>query len=468
MAAAKHGATVAYLGAELAAGRTTSRKLIEEALSRIQDSKGEGARAFLKVYADSAREQADASDRLRATGVVRSPVEGIPVSVKDLYDVAGDVTRAGSKALARNPPAKADAVAVARLRAAGAILIGRTNTVEFAFGGVGTNPHYGTPKNPWDRGAARIPGGSSSGAAVSVADGMAVMGLGSDTRGSVRIPAALCGVTGFKSTQARISREGCFPLSYTLDSVGPLANSIACCAIYDSILAGEQASAATVPPPLPLEGLRLLIPRCILFDGLEAPVAAAFERSIETLQSGGAHIVREDVPELTGAMALFDRGGFAAPEAYQIHRPILARHKEDYDSTVAVRIALGESFSAADYIQLGFERKALIEKLSTKLRPFDAMLSPTVPVIAPTIEEVNKDYVKWNMLLIRNPGLINLLDGCAATVPCQQPGEAPVGLQVAGLAGADKHVLAVAQAIELALNSDSTAESERRAKKARL
>ena len=221
--------TVLALASDLSAGRTTSRRLVEQCLTRINDPKGEGARAFTKVYADAALAEADASDKLRALGVVRSPVEGIPISVKDLFDVAGDCTLAGSKALRNAAPATADAPAVARLRAAGAIIVGRTGMVEFAFGGVGINPHYGTPKNPWDRASGgRIPGGSSSGAAVAVADGMCAMSLGSDTRGSVRIPSALCGTTGFKPTAARVPREGAFPLSYTLDSVGPLANSVAC------------------------------------------------------------------------------------------------------------------------------------------------------------------------------------------------------------------------------------------------
>ena len=207
--------TVAQLAADLAAGRTTSRRLTEQALARIADPAGEGARAFMKVYAESALAEADFSDRLRKGGVRRSPVDGLPVSLKDLFDVAGDVTRAGSKVLSRK--AETDAPAVARLRAAGAVLLGRTNMVEFAFGTTGINPHYGTPKNPWDRASGRIPGGSSSGAAVAQADGMCVMALGTDTRGSVRIPSALCGVTGFKPTARRVPRDGAFPLSYTLD-----------------------------------------------------------------------------------------------------------------------------------------------------------------------------------------------------------------------------------------------------------
>ena len=223
--------------ADLAAGRTTSRRLTEQALARIADPAGEGARAFVKVYAESALAEADFSDRLRKSGVRRSPVDGLPVSLKDLFDVAGDVTRAGSKVL--NRKAETDGPAVARLRAAGAVFVGRTNMVEFAFGTTGINPHYGPPKNPWDRATGRVPGGSSSGAAVAQADGMCAMALGTDTRGSVRIPSALCGVTGFKPTARRVPRDGAFPLSYTLDSIGPLANSVSCCAVYDALLAGE-------------------------------------------------------------------------------------------------------------------------------------------------------------------------------------------------------------------------------------
>src|SRR5579864_6340073 len=244
--------TVMSLAAELKDGRTTSRELIEQALARIADPAGEGARTFIKVYADSARAAADAQDVLRKAGYVASPLAGLPVSIKDLFDVAGEVTLAASKALDDRPPAVQDAPVVARLRAAGAVLIGRTNMTEFAFSGVGINPHFGTPGNPYDR--RLIPGGSSSGAAVSVGDGAAIVAIGSDTGGSVRIPAALCGIVGFKPTKRRIPTDGAFPLSYTLDSIGPLAPSVAACAIADAVMAGEAPSA---PAPWPALGLRL-------------------------------------------------------------------------------------------------------------------------------------------------------------------------------------------------------------------
>jgi aspartyl-tRNA(Asn)/glutamyl-tRNA(Gln) amidotransferase subunit A len=263
--------SVLDITAELAQGRTSSRELIEAALARIADPDGEGARTFVKVYGDSARAAADAQDRLRRAGYVASPLAGLPVSLKDLFDVSGERTLAGSKALDDSPPAALDTAVVSRLRAAGAVLIGRTNMTEFAFSGVGINPHYGTPGNPYDR--RLIPGGSSSGAAVSVSDGGAIVGTGTDTGGSVRIPAALCGIVGFKPTQKRIPRNGVTPLSTTLDSIGPLANSVACCAIADVIMAGEPP---IVPPAIPVEALRLGVPQTDVLDGLEAEVATAF------------------------------------------------------------------------------------------------------------------------------------------------------------------------------------------------
>jgi len=257
--------TVLDTAADLANGRTTSRELVEAALAQIADPTGEGARTFVRIYGDSARAAADAQDRLRKAGYIASPLAGLPVSLKDLFDVSGERTLAGSKALGDSPPAQHDAPVVSRLRAAGAVLIGRTNMTEFAFSGVGINPHYGTPGNPYDR--RLIPGGSSSGAAVSVADGGVVVAIGTDTGGSVRIPAALCGIVGFKPTQKRILRDGVTPLSTTLDSIGPLANSVACCAVADAVLAGELPS---VPPATPVEAIRLGVPQTYVLNDLAA------------------------------------------------------------------------------------------------------------------------------------------------------------------------------------------------------
>ena len=454
----KMATTVALLRADLNAGRVTSRALVDQALTRIQDPKGEGSRTYMKVYAEMARAEADASDKLRAAGVVRSPIEGMPISVKDLWDVAGQVTLAGSKALASAPAAAVDAPAIAKLRAAGAVIVGKTAMTEFAFGGVGTNPHYGTPRNPWDRapGGGRVPGGSSSGAAVAVADETCIMGLGTDTRGSVRIPAALCGITGFKPTQSRIDKTGAFPLSYTLDSVGPLANSVACCAVFDSILAGEVPPSEAAPPqPLPLQGLRLMIPSaCFAMEGLDVEVSSAFARAVDKLSAAGAVVTTREAPVFDTAHALFEGGGFAGPESYQIHRATLAEHKDLYDPNVANRIELGAAATAANYVQLGIDRRRVMSEARALLAPYDAMILPTVACVAPTIAEVDASmdtYAKFNLLLLRNTGLINMLDGCAATLPCHAAGEAPVGLMVAGMAGTDSHILAASLAIESAL-----------------
>jgi aspartyl-tRNA(Asn)/glutamyl-tRNA(Gln) amidotransferase subunit A len=439
--------TVAQLGRELADGRNTSRKLVEQALARIADPAGEGARAFLKVYAEEARAEAEHSDRLRRSGVVRSPVEGLPVSVKDLYDVGGDVTRAGSKLLANAAPAAADAPAVARLRAAGAVIVGRTNMVEFAFGTTGLNPHYGTPKNPWDRKTGRVPGGSSSGAAVAQADGMCVMALGSDTRGSIRQPAALCGVTGWKPTQRRVPREGAFPLSYTLDTVGPLANSVACCAAYDAILAAEPRSAFAA---LPVKGLRLLLPRGSLLEDLDAEVAAAFGAALKKLSAAGAVITELPVPAFDRQAEYYRHGGLAGAEACAIHRRWQDRLAE-YDPRIAKRVLLGKEIGAADYVDLGLMRAEYMRTVESLAAPYDAMLMPTTPCVAPAIAAVDasdEDYFRWNFRILRNVGVVNFLDGCAATLPCHAPGSAPVGLSVFGAAMSDHRVLAAAAAVE--------------------
>src|SRR5256885_14576034 len=316
---------IAALAQELAEGSPTSRRLVEAALARIADAGGEGGRAVTKVHAQGALLAADASDRLRTQAVVPSSLAGLPVSIKDLFDIAGEVTTAGSKILRDAPAATADAVAVARLRAAGAVLIGRSNMSEFAFSGIGINPHYGTPANPYDRGRRRIPGGSSSGAAVSVADGMAAFALGTDTGGSVRIPAALCGVAGFKPTRARVPLVGAFPLSTTLDSVGPLAPTVACCATVFQILAGEPPRALS---PAALAGLRLGVPKNHMLEDLDVEVMGAFDAAIQRLARRGGKIVELAVPEFDEAAKASLGGGISPPEAYSVHRKWIDREEE--------------------------------------------------------------------------------------------------------------------------------------------
>ncbi|MGE4013737.1 MAG: amidase, partial [Alphaproteobacteria bacterium] len=320
--------TVAALQADLARGATTSVALTERALAAAADPQGEGPRAFTKLYRDAALAQARASDALRKAGIVASPVAGLPISIKDLFDVAGETTLAGSVVRKGAPAAGQDAAAIARLRQAGAVIVGRTNMTEFAYSGLGINPHYGTPANLYDRAARRIPGGSSSGAAVSVTDGMAVAGIGTDTGGSVRIPSALNGITGFKPTARRVPTSGCFPLSSTLDSVGPLAASVACCAVFDAIMAGAEP---VVPPALPIAGLRLGAVQKFVLDGVDRTVAAAYQAALRKLAAAGARIVDVAFDELLEIPKINAAGGFSPPEAFALHRAMLASDEAKYD-----------------------------------------------------------------------------------------------------------------------------------------
>jgi aspartyl-tRNA(Asn)/glutamyl-tRNA(Gln) amidotransferase subunit A len=436
--------TVLGLAAELAAGRTTSRDLVEAALAKIADPAGEGARTFTKVYADSARAAAEAQDRLRRAGYVVSPLAGLPVSIKDLFDVAGERTLAGSTALDDAPPAERDAPIVARLRAAGAVLVGRTNMTEFAFSGVGINPHYGTPGNPYDR--RLIPGGSSSGAAVSVGDDNAVVAIGTDTGGSVRIPAALCGIVGFKPTQKRVPRDGATPLSTTLDSIGPLANTVACCAITDAVMAGETPVA---PEPASVAGIRLGVPQSHVLDDLAPEVGAAFAEACGWLARAGARVTDLPLAELNELPGINASGGFAPIEAYAWHQPLLERRGGDYDPRVRARIERAARMSAVEYIRLCAARADLIARIAARTAEFDALLMPSVAITAPPIAAFadDHDYRRLNALILRNTSVINFLDGCAVTLPIQRQG-APVGLMVVGGHGADRRLLALARGIE--------------------
>ncbi|HTG26285.1 MAG TPA: amidase [Reyranella sp.] len=436
--------TIGQLAADLAAGRTSSRTLTEEALDRIGDAKGEGKRAFIKVYKTQALAAADASDVLRKAGIVASPLSGIPVSIKNLCDVAGEITLSGSRALDDAPPAEEDAPVVARLRAAGAVIVGSTNMSEFAFSGVGFNPHYGTPGNPADR--KRVPGGSSSGAAVSVADRMAVAALGTDTGGSVRIPAAVCGIVGFKPTAQRVPIDGVVPLSTSLDSIGPLANSVECCAIVDAIFAGEPIE---VPEAVHLAGLRFAVPRHFVMDDLHPVVAKAFERAPKTLAAKGVRVEEIDLPQLDELPAINAKGGFAASEAYAWHKELIARRGSDYDPLVAPRIRRGAEMSAADYIELLGKRTDLQKRVSAVTANYDVVVTPTCAIVAPTLDEVAtpEGFTRKNMLLLRNTTVGNFLDRCSISLPCHEAGELPVGFMLMGEAMGDKRLLAMARSV---------------------
>jgi aspartyl-tRNA(Asn)/glutamyl-tRNA(Gln) amidotransferase subunit A len=436
-------------------GRATSRELVETCLARINDPAGEGARCFITVMADQARQSADAMDILRRAGRAPGPLAGIPISLKDLFDIAGEPTPAGSLVLRQAAPARAHAGVVQRLLAAGMIPIGRTNMTEFAFSGVGINPHYGTPRAPYGRNphnpqAGHVPGGSSSGAAVSVSDGFAFAGIGTDTGGSCRIPAAFCGVVGYKPTARRVPRDGVFPLSTTLDSVGPLARSVACCALVDSVLAGEPL--ATLTPPAASQ-LRLLIPQNLVLDDLEQPVERALDRAVQALDRAGAAIDRRPLASLDMILAAHAQGGFAVVEAYAWHRDLLARDAARYDPRVADRMRPGAHMAAADYIKLIEARARIIAAFEAEMAPYDALLMPTVAITPPPISAFTRDEDYWrlNNRILRNTAQVNFLDGCAISLPCHAPGTPPVGLSLASPAMADRRLLAVAAAVETAI-----------------
>jgi Asp-tRNA(Asn)/Glu-tRNA(Gln) amidotransferase A subunit family amidase len=434
--------------ARLNAGATTAAVLVQEALAAAA---APGCRhAFLRVFDNGARAAAAAADSLRAAGAPASPLAGLAVSVKDLFDVAGFPTTAGSRTLDDVVPAAVDSLAVARLRAAGAALIGHTNLSEFAFSGVGINPHFGTPANPATLpldAEPRIPGGSTSGGAVSVAAGAAWAALGSDTGGSIRIPAALQGLVGFKNTQALTPLQGSVPLSTSLDTACAVTLSVRDAVLVHEILAARRVRLRGRP----VRALRFAVATTTLQDGLDATVARAFERSLDALRAAGAQIDEIVLPEIGELQALLAGGGLPAAESWAWHRERLARRGDDYDPRVALRIRRGGAMSAADYIDLLHARQDWIRRVDAALAPFDAVLSPTVPIVAPRIAPLLHDdaaFFAVNGALLRNTSVVNFLDGCALSLPCHAPDELPVGLMVWHSAGQDDGVLDVSLAIE--------------------
>lgn len=442
--------TLLDLARQLASGEATSRGLVEASLAAIADPAGEGSRAFIKVDAAGALAAADHMDSLRKAGRAPSALAGIPFSSKDLFDLAGEVTTAGSRVLQSAAPAWADAAAIARLKARGMIVIGRTNMTEFAYSGVGLNPHYGTPRSPFDRKTGRIPGGSSSGAAVSVADGMVALGIGSDTGGSCRIPASYCGITGYKPSHGRVPLTGAYPLSFSFDSIGPLANSVACCSIADAIMADDGDG--TVVPRAPAT-LRLAVLRDFVLDGLEAPVAAAFERALARLASSGATLTDMAFPELRDLPGINRKGGIVAAEAFHHHRKRMAEQGDAYDPRVRTRIQAAEAISAADYLDYFARRREMIDQFSRRFAGFDAVILPTTlntpPAIAALASE--EDYLRFNAMSLRNTYVGNFLNGCAISMPMQEPGSAPCGLMVLAPWGHDRALFDTAASIESTL-----------------
>ena len=425
---------------------TSSRDRLEQSLSRIADPKGEGARACLTVYADTARAAADAADVRAKAGQSLGSLDGAIVSIKDLFDVKGEVTRAGSRVVAEEgTPATVDAPVVARLRAAGAVIAAKTNMSEFAFSGVGANPHYGTPGNPSDR--SRVPGGSTSGGGVAVADGMCEIAIGSDTGGSTRIPAALCGIVGWKPSRQRVPTEGAFPLSFTLDSIGPMAKSVTECAATDAVMAGDNPQPLQ---PAPLAGLRLGIVQGMPFEGIDDTVTKAWQGAVAALGKAGVKLSDETIALILEMIACNAKGGFAPTEAFSIHRDRLKRRGGDVDQNIRARIERGGAVTAADYIDMAQQRSRLIRAMDARMAGLDALILPTTPIVAPKLSEVAtlESFGQKNMLLLRNTSMVNFFDLCAISLPLPRGQGLTAALMVVARNGQDDHLFRIAAAVE--------------------
>lgn len=434
------------LARDLDKGAVTGVALVETALTRIQDPAGEGARAFIALDGAAAVEQAAFYDHQRKAGRSVPPFAGIPIGVKDLFDLKGQVTRAGSAILVTGPAAEADAPAIARLKAQGFIAVGRNNMTEFAYSGVGLNPHYGTPRSPYDRETGRIPGGSSSGGGVAVADGMVPLAIGSDTGGSCRIPAAYNGIVGYKSSTGRISTAGAYPLSKTLDSIGPLARTVDCCAIADAIMAGDWDGNIAAPR----HRLRFAMPRDYFAGAIDEVVASAFERAIAHLGQSGILIEETAFPELTQLPAINAKGGISAVEAFLFHRAQIAEKGDGYDQRVRRRIELGALISAPDYVDLLATRQKLIGQFSQAMIGVDALVMPTTCNAPPAISALarDEDYLQLNFMSLRNTFTGNFLDCCGISLPMHRDGEPPTGLMLMAPHGQDQQMFAIAKVVE--------------------
>lgn len=430
----------------LAAGQVTSRRLVEECLANAAAASTRVA--FTALHEARARAESDRIDAMRRSGAATPAFAGIPISIKDLFDEAGEVTTAGSRILAEAPPATRDACVVARLKAAGFIIVGRTNLSEFAYNALGLNPFYGDPLAPFERDRERVAGGSSSGCAVSVADGAACISLGSDTGASIRIPAAFCGLVGFAPTPHRIPKDGVFPLSPSLDSIGPLGRTVSCCAVFDDILGGFAGADVEMASP---SSIRLGLPGGRVLDNLDRDVSRAYERSLLRLAEAGFDLSEVGMPEIEEAGSLnADRGGLVGFEAFAVHRDRIAQDRGRYDPRILRRLETSASLTEADHARLLTERSVLKQRAKISMRGLGALLLPTVPVVPPlrsTLHDVGH-FQRVNGLVLQNTLFSNFLDLCAVTIPCHEAGGAPVGLMLVGAENGDRALLAVAAAVE--------------------
>jgi aspartyl-tRNA(Asn)/glutamyl-tRNA(Gln) amidotransferase subunit A len=437
--------TVGNARRTLDAGLCTARSLLAQCLEQIDEPEGEGVRAFITVHRERAHGDAERIDAARVRGERLGALAGIPISIKDLFDEAGQTTTAGSLVLRGTPCALRDAPVVASLRRAGATVIGRTNMTEFAYSGVGLNPHFGTPLAPYDRRTGRIPGGSTSGGAVSVADGMCLAAIGSDTGGSIRIPAAFCGVVGFKPTHGRLSTVGAFPLAPSFDSVGVIAHTVDDCRVVDAAICG----ATPLRTARPIRNLAIGVASGLPFDDLELCVGTSMERIIGMLNTAGAKVADVRGVDWAAPGRLLAGGQITAVESLACHGALFKRRSE-YDHRVVARMEPGVEARAVDYARALQSIFALRRAMSEQVRSFDALLLPTVACAPPPIAELADDpgYFRVNARVLRNTTIANVLGFCAISVPVLGSSEPPVGLMLMAPAAHDSALLNIAEAIE--------------------
>jgi aspartyl-tRNA(Asn)/glutamyl-tRNA(Gln) amidotransferase subunit A len=425
--------------------RTPATERLQAALAKIDDPTGEGARACLTVYRDAARAAAEAADARARNHVTLGPLDGAIITIKDLFDVAGEVTRAGSKVIAAHgKPAAVDAPAIHRLRAAGAVIVAKTNMTEFAFSGIGANPHYGTPGNPTDR--TRIPGGSTSGGAIAVGDHMCEITIGSDTGGSTRVPAALCGIVGFKPSKWRIPTTGAFPLSSTLDSIGPMARTVSGCFKADAIMAGEAPHPFE---PAPLAGLRIGLPQGLPLDNLDETVGQRFAVALDSLKKAGARLSDEKMSLIDDVAPVNAKGGLVPPESVAVHGARVEQYGDQIDPNIRLRVDRARAISAGTYLEMIEARTRLVKAMDLRLADLDVIAMPTCPIVAPTIAEVEAPDVwsRKNAMVLRNTSLGNFFDLTAISLPIPGSG-LPVGLMLMARNGQDHRLFRIAAAIE--------------------
>jgi aspartyl-tRNA(Asn)/glutamyl-tRNA(Gln) amidotransferase subunit A len=438
---------VAELGAAYRAGDLDPVEVVRATFERIR-AHPHGGLVYRVLTERRALAQAERARRLFREGTDLGPLQGIPVAVKDLLDMEGEVTAAGSRVLLDRLPAERDAPVLARLDRAGAVFLGRTNMTELAYSGVGINPHFGTPPCALD--PERVPGGSSSGSGVAVALGLATVAVGSDTGGSVRIPAAVNGVVGLKTTDGRISTEGAAPLSTTLDTLGPIARTSAdAWALY-----AAMAGLPPAPPPDLPDLLTLVAPTTLLTDDLAPAVAAGFEAAVRRLEQAGHEVRREPLPVVAEASELYRRyGSFASHEAWAIYEDELTTRGEEMDPRVTRRILEYADRPAKDYIRLGLARESLRRRFWNGLDGVAAIIAPTLPILPPRIADLAAEdaYVRANALMLRNTAPFNLAGCPAVSVPCATiDGGLSVGFMIATRPGEEALAMGIARRVEAA------------------